>query len=142
MSAKDKKEIDDFAVGSLVQGTVMEFTPFGAYVDIEGVRAKLNREEISWCQIGSADHFLIVGQEIKCVVVAAEGSEDKFIVSMKLAVPNPWSCNKQMPAHDDVVSGRVISVYDRGMIVELANGFHGKVELRSRDVRRDRKSVV
>ena len=54
---KQLKEIDDFVVDSIVRGRVKEFTPFGAYIDIEGVTAKLNREEISWSQIGSADHF-------------------------------------------------------------------------------------
>ncbi len=125
---KQPKEIDDFAVDSLVRGRVKEFTPFGAYIDIEGVAAKLNREEISWSQIGSADHFLSIGQEIECVVVAADGRKGKFIVSMKRAVPDPWSCDRPIPVCGDLVSGRVISVYDKGMFVELSNGIHGKVK--------------
>ena len=128
------KEIDDFVVDSLVRGRVKEFTPFGAYIDIDGVNAKLNREEISWSQIGSADHFLFIGQEIECVVVAADGREGKFIVSMKRAVSDPWSCDRAIPVRGDLVSGRVISVYDKGMIVELSNGIHGKVQLRPKDV--------
>ena len=79
---KQPKEIDDFAVDSLVRGRVKEFTPFGAYIDIEGVTAKLNREEISWSQIGSG----------------------KFIVSMKRAVPDPWSCDRPVPVRGDLVS--------------------------------------
>ena len=50
---KQLKEIDDFVVDSIVRGKVKEFTPFGAYIDIEGVTAKLNREEISWSHPGS-----------------------------------------------------------------------------------------
>ena len=128
------KEIDDFVVDSLVRGRVKEFTPFGAYIDIDGVNAKLNREEISWSQIGSADHFLFIGQEIECVVVVADGREGKFIVSMKRAVSDPWSCDRSIPVRGDLVSRRVISVYDKGMIVELSNGIHGKAQLRPKDV--------
>ena len=131
---KQLKEIDDFVVDSIVRGRVKEFTPFGAYIDIEGVTAKLNREEISWSQIGSADHFLSIGQEIECVVVAADGREGKFIVSMKRAVPDPWSCDRPIPVRGDLVSGRVISVYDKGMIVELPNGIHGKMKFHPKDV--------
>lgn len=125
-----QKEIDDFVVDSRVHGRIVAFTPFGAHVDIDGVIAKLNREEISWSMISSADHFLYIGQEVECVVVAADGRDGKFIVSMKRAVPDPWLCDRSIPYRGDCVSGRIVSVWGTGMVVELPSGIHGMVKIR------------
>ena len=125
-----QKEIDDFVVDSRVHGRVVEFASFGAYIDIDGVIAKLNREEMSWSAISSADHFLYIGQEVECVVMAADGREDKFIVSLKRAVPDPWVCDRPIPCKGDCVSGRIVLVWSTGMVVELPSGIHGLVKLR------------
>lgn len=124
------KGIDDYVEGEQVRGTVVEFAPFGAYIDIHGLKAKLNREEISWSQIGSADHFLIVGQVINCVVLSANEEQGKFIVSMKRTTSDPWALGCKVPIRGEIVQGRAIAVFESEMIVEVFNGIHGRVRAR------------
>lgn len=124
------KGIDDYIEGEQVRGTVVEFTSFGAYIDIYGLKAKLNREEISWSQIGSADHFLMIGQVINCVVLAANEKQGKFIVSMKRTRSDPWALDCKVPTRGEIVQGRAIAVFESEMIVEVFDGIHGRVRAR------------
>jgi hypothetical protein len=46
------------------------------------------------------------GQEIEYGVMVPDGREDKFIVSMKRAVSDSWSCDRPIPVRGDLVTAK------------------------------------
>ena len=57
---------DSLNVGDVVEGTVMRFTDYGAFVDIGGIDGLLHISEISWGKLKHPQEVLQIGQKSQC----------------------------------------------------------------------------
>lgn len=127
---KAMKEIwEKIQVGDIVEGTVMRFTDYGAFVDIGGIDGLLHISEISWGKLKHPQEVLSVGQKIKVKVLSMSAEKGKISLGLKQTIPEPWSVIDENYAVGDIVEGKVVQIKEYGCFVELEPGLDGLVHI-------------
>lgn len=111
--------------GSRVKGKVTHLTSFGAFVMLsEGIEGLVHVSDLSWTQkvLNPAD-VVQVGQEIEVVVMDVKVDAEKIVLSLKHTQPDPMTTMRQGQS----VTGKVTSVSEVGVTVDLGNGIEGYV---------------
>jgi small subunit ribosomal protein S1 len=113
-----------FAAGSVVEGQVVSLTKFGAFVQLaEGVEGLLHVSDISEeKRINHPQDVLKIGQSLKAQVLEIDRDKRRLKLGMKQLVPT--SIDEYVAEHQegDVVSGRVVEVFQTSAQVELGDG--------------------
>ncbi len=114
----------NFAIGSEVQGPVTKIMNFGAFVQIaEGVEGLVHISEIvADRRLNHPSDALRVGQVVKAQVLAIDSEKRQIKLSMKQLVPT--SIDEYIAEHKpgDEVSGRVVELSGKKIVVELGEG--------------------
>ncbi|MCP4379806.1 MAG: S1 RNA-binding domain-containing protein, partial [bacterium] len=115
--------------GAIVNGTVRNIMPYGAFVDIGGADGLLHVRDMSHARVEKPEDVVSVGQEITVSVLKVDREEKKIALGLKQAMADPWeSAQVQFPI-GDVVSGRVVKLMDFGAFVELTPGVEGLIPI-------------
>ncbi|WP_353068681.1 S1 RNA-binding domain-containing protein [Tunturibacter empetritectus] len=113
-----------FMVGSQVEGPVVSFTKFGAFVQLtEGVEGMIHVSEISAeKRVERPQDVLRAGQVVKAKVLDFDREKRQIRLSMKQLVPT--GLEEYIAEHNegDVVTGRLIEVAGEQGTVELGEG--------------------
>ncbi len=132
MEEKSKKiaEIwNNLNVGDVVEGKVMRFTDYGAFVDIGGIDGLLHISEISWGKLKHPQEALSIGQVINVKVLSMNAEKGKISLGLKQNNPEPWSVIDEEYQVGQVIKGKVVQIKDYGAFVELAPGLDGLVHI-------------
>lgn len=78
-------------VGDIVEGKVMRFTDYGAFVDIGGVDGLLHISEISWGKLKNPQEVLNIGDIINVKILSLNEEKGKISLGLKQTTPEPWS---------------------------------------------------
>ncbi|MGI6737774.1 MAG: 30S ribosomal protein S1 [Anaerovoracaceae bacterium] len=116
-------------VGDIVEGTVMRFTDYGAFVDIGGIDGLLHISEISWGKLKHPREALTEGEKITVKILSMNQEKGKISLGLKQTTPEPWSVIDEHYAEGDVVEGKVVQVKEYGCFVELEPGLDGLVHI-------------
>ena len=120
-----------YAVESHVQGKVVSLADYGAFVELEkGVEGLLHVSELSWTKrITHPSKLLTVGQDIEVVVLEVSPEHRRISLGLKQVGPNPW---EQVRANHPVgtrIHGKIKSITDFGVFVEIEEGIDGLVHI-------------
>lgn len=116
-------------IGDVVEGTVMRFTDYGAFVDIGGIDGLLHISEISWGKLKHPQEVLAIGEKIKVVVLQMNEEKGKISLGYKQNQPEPWTVINEKYQVGQVVSGKVVQIKEYGAFVELEPGLDGLVHI-------------
>ena len=116
-------------VGDVVEGKVMRFTDYGAFVDIGGIDGLLHISEISWGKLRHPQEALQIGQVINVKILSMNPEKGKISLGLKQNAPEPWSVIDENYQEGDVVRGKVAQIKEYGAFVELAPGLDGLVHI-------------
>jgi small subunit ribosomal protein S1 len=120
-----------YAVGSVVEGPILSFTKFGAFVQIaEGVEGMIHVSEISADKrIEHPQDVLRTGQTVKAQVIEMDREKRQFRLSMKRLIPT--SLDEYLAEHKagDTVTARIMELKDGTARVELGEGIHATCKL-------------
>lgn len=116
-------------VGDVVEGTVMRFTDYGAFVDIGGIDGLLHISEISWGKLRHPQEVLAIGDKINVVVLQMNEEKGKISLGYKQNQPEPWSVINDKYEVGQVVKGKVVQIKEYGAFVELEPGLDGLVHI-------------
>ena len=121
-SKKEKKQeiLDNIKEGEVIEGTVKNVTPFGAFIDLGGVDGLLHISEMSWGRTENPTKIYKVGDTVKCFVKSIDG--DKIALSVKYPDANPWNDATSKYARGNVVKGVVARMTDFGAFIQLEDG--------------------
>lgn len=116
-----------YTVGQKVSGKVKTITDFGVFVGLpEGIDALIHISDLSWTKhIRHPSEVLKKGQKIDAVVLNVEPEAEKMSLGLKQLEQDPWL--HDIPERFKLgaeVTGKVLSITDFGIFVEL----EGKVE--------------
>ncbi len=132
MEEKSKKiaEIwDTLSVGDVVEGKVMRFTDYGAFVDIGGIDGLLHISEISWGKLKHPQEALQIGQTVNVKILSMNAEKGKISLGLKQNAPEPWSVIDEQYHVGDVIKGKVVQIKEYGAFIELAPGLDGLVHI-------------
>ncbi len=115
--------------GDVVEGTVMRFTPYGAFVDIGGLDGLLHISEISWGKLDHPQEVLEIGQTIPVKVLSMNKEAGKISLGLKQTQPEPWETIDERYKVGQVITGKLVQIKDYGIFVELEPGLDGLVHI-------------
>ncbi|MDR1495116.1 MAG: 30S ribosomal protein S1 [Rickettsiales bacterium] len=128
--SKEREEIlGRIAIGDVMTGMVKNITDYGAFVDFGSFDGLLHLTDISWCRVRHPSEVLKIGQEIKVQVIKYDDVSKKVSLGMKQLQDNPWETMEQKCPVNSIVKGRVTSIAQYGVFVEIENGIEGLVHI-------------
>ncbi len=133
LSEERKKKIAEIwntlSVGDVVEGKVMRFTDYGAFVDIGGIDGLLHISEISWGKLKHPQEALKIGQIVNVKILNMNAEKGKISLGLKQNAPEPWSVIDEQYQVGQVITGKVVQIKEYGAFVELSPGLDGLVHI-------------
>ena len=120
---------ENLNVGDVVEGKVMRFTDYGAFVDIGGVDGLLHISEISWGKLKHPEEVLKIGDIINVKILSLNEEKGKISLGLKQTQPEPWTLVGDKYNVGDVLEGKVVQIKEYGAFVELEAGLDGLVHI-------------
>lgn len=115
--------------GQVLEGTVKNMTAFGAFIDLGGVDGLLHITDISWGRINDPKEVLELDQKINVVVLEFDDNKNRISLGLKQLEPHPWNSLPENIGEGSKVKGRVVTVADYGIFVEIMPGVEGLVHM-------------
>ena len=116
-------------VDDVVEGVVMRFTDYGAFVDLGGIDGLLHLSEISWGKLKHPKEVLQIGDRVKVKILSMNEEKGKISLGLKQTTPEPWSVIHENYEVGQVVNGKVVQIKEYGAFVELEPGLDGLVHI-------------
>lgn len=116
-------------VDDIVEGTVMRFTDYGAFIDLGGIDGLLHISEISWGKLKNPQEVLEIGQKVQVKILSMNAEKGKISLGLKQTRPEPWSVINENYQVGQVVTGKVVQIKEYGAFVELEPGLDGLVHI-------------
>ena len=116
-------------VDDVVEGTVMRFTDYGAFIDLGGIDGLLHISEISWGKLKHPKEVLQIGDKVKVMILSMNEEKGKISLGLKQTTPEPWTVINEKYAVDQVVEGKVVQIKEYGAFIELEPGLDGLVHI-------------
>jgi small subunit ribosomal protein S1 len=116
-------------VGYIVEGTIKNLTEYGAFVDIGGIDGLLHVTDMSWGRIQHPSDAFKTGDHVQVKVLKLDREKEKISLGYKQLLPDPWSTVIEMYPVNARVKGRVSTVTEYGVFVELEPGVEGLVHV-------------
>ncbi len=116
-------------VGYVVEGTIKNLTEYGAFVDIGGIDGLLHVTDMSWGRLHHPGDMFKVAENIQVKVLKLDREREKISLGFKQLQPDPWSTVIEVYPVNTKLKGKVSSVTDYGVFVELESGVEGLVHV-------------
>ncbi|MGC8965500.1 MAG: S1 RNA-binding domain-containing protein [Caldimicrobium sp.] len=119
-----------YSVEQRVKGKVVRIMNFGAFIEIEpGLEGLLPASEISWKRGLKPKDVLSEGDMVEVVINEIEPTKKRMILSLKRLEENPWDKVAREIKPGDVIEGRVKTVTNFGMFIEVMEGVDGFIHI-------------
>jgi small subunit ribosomal protein S1 len=120
-------------VGSRVQGVVKNITDFGVFVGVaDGIDGLVHVSDLHWTKkVRHPSELYKKGDEVEAVVLAIDVENERLSLGVKQTTGDPWQSMQARYPVGARVKGKVTSVTDFGVFVELEEGVEGLSTCRS-----------
>jgi small subunit ribosomal protein S1 len=124
-----KKALDVISEGQVLQGVVKNITSYGVFVDVGGIDGLLHITDMSWGRIAHPSELVKIGDTITVKVISFDKKHEKISLGMKQLAANPWEHVDAKYPVNSKVTGRISSITDYGLFVEVEKGVEGLVHI-------------
>ncbi|MEL6650181.1 MAG: 30S ribosomal protein S1 [Bacteroidota bacterium] len=125
---EQRKEIlANLEKGQVLEGTVKNMTNFGVFIDLGGVDGLLHITDISWGRINHPEEVLELDQKVNVVVLDFDDAKKRISLGMKQLTAHPWESLPEDLGEGSVVKGKVVTVADYGVFLEIMPGVEGLI---------------
>ena len=107
---------------SIVTGTVVRITDFGAFVDINGIDGLLPISEISWQRIKHPSDVITLGDTIEVKIIKIDTELKRISLSLKRMGENPWQQIEGQFEEGQVVTGTINKITTFGAFINIFPG--------------------
>jgi small subunit ribosomal protein S1 len=121
------ERLGELAVGTIVEGQVVNLTHFGAFVDIGGVDGMIHISNIDHRHIKHPSDVLSVGDSVSVRIDSIDAENGRIALNRRATLPDPWNEFIQNFKEGDLLSGVVTNVVDFGVFVAAPGGAQGLV---------------
>ena len=123
--AKEDEFWNNIAVNEIVEGKVLRFAPFGAFVDVRGFDCLAHTSDLSWDKVNNPQEVLTIGETYEFVVLALDREKNRVSLGYKQLQPQPWQVAEEKYAVGSVVTGTVARVVPFGAFIQLDKSIDG-----------------
>ena len=123
--AKEDEFWNNIEVDEIVEGKVLRFAPFGAFVDVRGFDCLAHTSDLAWFHVNNPADVLEIGKTYEFVVLALDREKNRVSLGYKQLQPQPWDlAAEKFPVGAHVV-GKVARILPFGAFVELDKHIDG-----------------
>ncbi|SUZ90065.1 uncharacterized protein METZ01_LOCUS42919 [marine metagenome] len=117
----------EFEIGKIYSGRVQNLTQFGAFVELkEGIDGLIHISDLSWTKVvRHAKNILEKDQEMDVIVLEVSRENRKISLGLKQIQDDPWPEIINHFESGKEVSGEIIRVLDKGIIIQLEMDVEG-----------------
>lgn len=116
-----------YAVGDVVRGAVVKLIESGALVNINGIIAKVNKDDMSWRKVFKKKKILKIREERDFKILDLDHEEKNIVLGIKQLTEDPWERIEEKYQVDQIVSGEIVTVATFGVFIELEEGIEGLI---------------
>ncbi|MBV8661369.1 MAG: 30S ribosomal protein S1 [Candidatus Dependentiae bacterium] len=124
-----KVVLGNLEVGKIIQGVVKNITNYGVFIDVGGVDGLLHITDMTWGRISHPSEIVRIGQTISVKVLSIDKENFKVSLGMKQMDKNPWQGLDASIQIGSRVKGKVASITDYGVFVEVQKGVEGLIHI-------------
>lgn len=124
-----EKTLNKVKEGDVLEGLVSGITPFGIFVNAEGLEGLVHLSELSWDKVEDIGSMYAVGSKVKVMVIGVSDGGKRVAYSVKRLLKDPWSQAIAKYKVGDVVSGSIQKVVPYGAFVRIAEGLNGLIHI-------------
>lgn len=129
IEAQKGEILQNLEKGQVLEGTVKNMTNFGVFVDLGGLDGLLHITDISWGRINHPEEVLKLDDKINVVVLDFDDEKKRISLGLKQLQPHPWDALPETIEVGSKVKGKVVTVADYGLFVEIQTGVEGLVHV-------------
>lgn len=120
-----------YPVGTKIEGQIKNITDFGVFIGIEdGIDGLVHVSDISWTKrVKHPSEVFAKGDTVQAVVLNIDVENERLSLGIKQLTPDPWSEIPTKYRPGTRVRGKVSSVTDFGVFVEIEEGIEGLVHV-------------
>lgn len=120
-----------YPIGKKVKGKVVNLMPYGGFIELEkGIEGLVHISELSWSKKYShPSELLSLGQMIDVVVLDVDKQNRKIALGIKQLEKDPWTGIEERYRVGQKLKGKIISLADYGIFVELEKGIDGLIHV-------------
>ncbi len=118
-------------VGSHITGTVKHITDFGLFVGVdEGIDGLVHISDLHWTRkIKHPSELYKKGDALEAVVLGIDVENERIALGVKQLTEDPWAVIAQRYPVGSRAKGKVTTVTDFGIFVEIEEGIEGLIHV-------------
>jgi len=122
---------EKYPIGSHVEGKVVSFTDYGAFIELEkGIEGLIHVSEMSWTKrVRHPSKVVSVGETVEAVVLNISADNRRISLGMKQVVPNPWDVVSEKYPVGTTIEGKINNITDFGLFIGIDEGIDGLVHI-------------
>ena len=113
----------------MIQGIVKNITNYGVFIDIGGVDGLLHITDMTWGRISHPSEIVKLGDNVAVQVLTIDKDNAKISLGMKQLQDNPWAKLPTDIIVSSQVTGKISSITDYGLFIEVLPGIEGLVHI-------------
>src|SRR5690349_10901453 len=120
-----------YPVGTRINGKVRNLTSFGAFVEIEpGIDGLIHISDMSWTKrVQHPSEVVKKGDTVDVVILNIDSDNKRISLGLKQAEEDPWlRIGENYPVGMEL-TGTVVRLMDKGVVVDIGNDIEGFVPL-------------
>ena len=120
-----------YPVSNKVKGKVTNITDYGAFIEIEeGIEGLVHVSEMDWTNRNvNPSKTIHLGQEVEVMILDVDAERHRISLGIKQCTMNPWAIFAETHEKGQTITGKIKSITDFGIFIELPGGIDGLVYL-------------
>ena len=120
-----------YPVGTRINGKVRNLTSFGAFVEIEpGIDGLIHISDMSWTKrVQHPSEVVKKGDDVDVVILNIDSDNKRISLGLKQAEEDPWLRIGETYPVGTELTGTVVRLMDKGVVVDIGNDIEGFVPL-------------
>ncbi len=124
-----RKAMDTLKENQVIQGIVKNITNYGVFIDIGGIDGLLHITDMTWGRISHPSELVRIGDTITIKILSIDKDNNKISLGMKQMTDNPWATLDPAIQIGSKIKGKISSITDYGLFVEIQTGVEGLVHI-------------
>jgi small subunit ribosomal protein S1 len=115
--------------GQIIKGAITNITDYGLFIDMGGMDGLCHITDLSWGRVSHPSKLYKVGQELEVKVLKYDKEHDRVSLDVKQLREDPWETVISRYPVGQKTAGKVVSITDYGVFVELEEGVEGLIHV-------------
>ncbi len=124
-----EKMRDRLEEGQIITGAITNITDYGLFIDMGGMDGLCHITDLSWGRVSHPAKLYKVGQELEVKVLKYDKTNDRVSLGVKQLKSDPWATVTEKFPVGEKTNGKVVSITDYGVFVELEEGVEGLIHV-------------